>query len=124
LPTWCCGCAARALPTSPGNASSETAAAESSPTNRGDSVVSVSPLAAASAQTDVGQIIVVTPEALQELVKLRDTEPEGDRLGLRLEIVSNPGEDFRYDLSSTSSPRRRSATRCAPIHVPRSAASR
>jgi len=30
---------------------------------------------------------------------LRDAEPEGDRLGLRLEIVSNPGEDFKYDLS-------------------------
>ena len=30
---------------------------------------------------------------------LRDTEPDSDRLGLRLEIVSNPGEDFRYDLS-------------------------
>jgi len=59
----------------------------------------VSPLATESAKTEVGQIITVTPEALQELVTLRDSEPEGDRLGLRLEIVSNPGEDFKYDLS-------------------------
>ena len=65
----------------------------------GDSLAAVSPLAAEAAQTEVGQIISVTPEALQELVKLRDSEPEGDRLGLRLEIVSNPGEDFKYDLS-------------------------
>jgi Fe/S biogenesis protein NfuA len=67
--------------------------------NRGDSLVDVSPLAAEAAQTEIGQIITVTPEALQELVNLRDSEPEGDRLGLRLEIVSNPGEDFKYDLS-------------------------
>ena len=44
-------------------------------------------------------IITITSEALTELVALRDAEPEGDRLGLRLEIVSNPGEDFKYDLS-------------------------
>ena len=44
-------------------------------------------------------IISITPEALTELVALRDTEPDADRLGLRLEIVSKPGEDFRYDLS-------------------------
>jgi Fe/S biogenesis protein NfuA len=62
-------------------------------------VTAVSPLAAEAAQADTGQIIAVTPEAMQELLTLRDAEPEGDRLGLRLEIVSNPGEDFRYDLS-------------------------
>jgi Fe/S biogenesis protein NfuA len=46
-----------------------------------------------------GQIITVTPEALAELVQIRADEPDGDRLGLRLEIVSGPGEEFRYDLS-------------------------
>ncbi len=30
---------------------------------------------------------------------MRNQEPETDRLGLRLEIISEPGEDFRYDLS-------------------------
>ena len=59
----------------------------------------MSPLAAEATQADIGQIITVTAEALQELVTMRDAEPEGDRLGLRLEIVSNPGEDFKYDLS-------------------------
>ncbi len=59
----------------------------------------MSPLVAEAASADVRQIITVTAEALQELLTLRDAEPEGDRLGLRLEIVSNPGEDFRYDLS-------------------------
>ena len=55
----------------------------------------MSPLAPDS----VHQIITITPEALTELVALRDTEPDADRLGLRLEIISKPGEDFRYDLS-------------------------
>jgi Fe/S biogenesis protein NfuA len=61
--------------------------------------VVVSPLAAEGAQTDLGQIITVTTEALTELITMRDVEPEGDRLGLRLEIVSNPGDEFKYDLS-------------------------
>lgn len=59
----------------------------------------MSPLAPEAATTDTGLIITITPDALRELVTLRDAEPEGDRLGLRLEIVSNPGDDFRYDLS-------------------------
>ena len=59
----------------------------------------MSPLAAEFARADAGQIITVTDEAIRELVSLRDAEPEGDRLGLRLEIVSDPGEDFKYDLS-------------------------
>jgi Fe/S biogenesis protein NfuA len=66
--------------------------------DRGGSLNTVSPLAT-EASTDTGQIIAVTPEALQELITLRDAEPEGERLGLRLEIVSNPGENFQYDLS-------------------------
>ena len=44
-------------------------------------------------------IITITPEALGVLVGLRDTEPDADRLGLRLEIISKPGDDFQYDLS-------------------------
>jgi Fe/S biogenesis protein NfuA len=55
----------------------------------------VSPLA-----TDTtSSIITITPDALAALVAMRDTEPDADRLGLRLEIISKPGEDFRYDLS-------------------------
>jgi Fe/S biogenesis protein NfuA len=55
----------------------------------------VSPLAP---QT-VSKIVTVTPEALAELLQLRREEPDAERLGLRLEIVSEPGEPFRYDLS-------------------------
>ena len=59
------------------------------------SPLAVSPLAAEVTSS----IITITPEALVELAALRDTEPDADRLGLRLEIISEPGEDFKYDLS-------------------------
>jgi len=59
------------------------------------SVAAVSPLAADTTSS----IITITPDALAALIALRDTEPDADRLGLRLEIISKPGEDFRYDLS-------------------------
>lgn len=55
----------------------------------------MSPLAADTTSS----IITITPAALSELAALRDTEPDADRLGLRLEIISAPGEDFKYDLS-------------------------
>ncbi len=44
-------------------------------------------------------VIELTPAARSKLLELRDEEPEQDKLGLRLEIVSAPGEEFRYDLS-------------------------
>jgi len=60
----------------------------------------VSPLAASPLATEVtSSIITITPTALVELAALRDAEPDADRLGLRLEIISAPGEDFKYDLS-------------------------
>ncbi len=34
-----------------------------------------------------------------QLKQLRDEEPEKERLGLRLEVFANPGEEFKYDLS-------------------------
>ena len=55
----------------------------------------MSPLAPHSADT----IIDITDEALAQLLTLRDDEPEKERLGLRLEVLASPGEDFRYDLS-------------------------
>jgi Fe/S biogenesis protein NfuA len=58
----------------------------------------VSPLAPQNT-TDVSSIITITDDALAELVKLRDSEEDAASLGLRLEIVSGPGEDFKYDLS-------------------------
>jgi Fe/S biogenesis protein NfuA len=44
-------------------------------------------------------VISVTEAARSKLVELRDEEPEGDRLGVRIEIVSDEGQDFTYDLS-------------------------
>ncbi len=57
----------------------------------------VSPLASDTGASTL--VITVTPEAHHELVTMRDAEADADRLGLRLEIVSEPGEAFRYDLS-------------------------
>jgi Fe/S biogenesis protein NfuA len=56
-------------------------------------------LGTATAATASEPIIEITPEALVKLKELRDAEPEADTLGLRLELASGPGEDFRYDLS-------------------------
>jgi len=55
----------------------------------------VSPLVTNSSDT----IIEITPEALSKLLELRDEEPEKERLGLRIEVLLEPGEDFKYDLS-------------------------
>lgn len=59
----------------------------------------MSPLTAETDLAPASTIITITPDAMRELVSLRDQEPDADRLGLRLEIASAPGEDFRYDLS-------------------------
>ena len=58
----------------------------------------MSPLAPQST-TEVSSIITITADALAELVRLRDSEEDASSLGLRLEIVSGPGEEFKYDLS-------------------------
>lgn len=57
----------------------------------------MSPFAPPADATDT--IVTITPTALGELLALRDSEPDADRLGLRLEVISKPGEDFAYDLS-------------------------
>jgi Fe/S biogenesis protein NfuA len=44
-------------------------------------------------------IITVTDAAVEQLLQLRDAEPEGDRLGVRVEILADEGPDFTYDLS-------------------------
>jgi Fe/S biogenesis protein NfuA len=56
-------------------------------------------LATSPLATGSEPIIEITPAALATLLELRDAEPDADKLGLRLEIASGPGEDFRYDLS-------------------------
>ena len=50
-------------------------------------------------QTASRPIISITETALSKLIELRADESDADQLGLRLAIASNPGEDFRYDLS-------------------------
>ena len=59
----------------------------------------MSPLASETDGSIADLIITVTADAVAELIVLRDEEPDADRLGLRLEVISGPGEDFRYDLS-------------------------
>jgi Fe/S biogenesis protein NfuA len=44
-------------------------------------------------------IVTVTEPAVEQLLQLRDAEPEGDRLGVRIEVLSDEGTDFTYDLS-------------------------
>jgi Fe/S biogenesis protein NfuA len=56
-----------------------------------------SPLAASEPADDM--VITLTPRAIERLKELRDEEPEGDRLGLRIEILGDEGTDFTYDLS-------------------------
>ncbi len=64
----------------------------------------MSPLEALASGGDDGQtasrpIITITDAALGKLLELRADESDADQLGLRLAIASEPGEDFRYDLS-------------------------
>ncbi|MEY3566346.1 MAG: putative Fe/S biosis protein NfuA [Actinomycetota bacterium] len=59
----------------------------------------MSPLAPQPSAVDSGTIITITDDALAELIKLRDAEEDAASLGLRLEIVSGAGEEFKYDLS-------------------------
>ncbi|MGI9053934.1 MAG: NifU family protein, partial [Ilumatobacteraceae bacterium] len=57
-----------------------------------------SPLAGGASDAS-DPIVEITPGALVKLIELRDAEPDAEQLGLRLELASAPGEDFRYDLS-------------------------
>jgi Fe/S biogenesis protein NfuA len=56
-------------------------------------------LAGAAPASTSEPIITITPEAVEQLIEMRDDEVDGETLGLRLAIASQPGEDFRYDLS-------------------------
>ncbi len=58
-----------------------------------------SPLAPAEPALDDDMVITVTEAARVKLVELRDEEPEGDALGVRIEVLSDQGTDFVYDLS-------------------------
>jgi len=55
-----------------------------------------SPLATSTPASE--PIVHITDAALAKLAELRNEEPDAADLGLRLEIASAPGEDFRYEL--------------------------
>lgn len=57
----------------------------------------MSPLAPTESGSDT--IITITEAAVAKLKELRDAEPDADSLGLRLEIATIVGNEFRYDLS-------------------------
>jgi Fe/S biogenesis protein NfuA len=59
-----------------------------------------SPLAGLATDTPAASepIIEITEAALAKLVELRAEETDAEQLGLRLEIASRPGEEFRYEL--------------------------
>jgi Fe/S biogenesis protein NfuA len=57
----------------------------------------MSPLAPTA--SGVETIVTITEAALAKLKELRDAEADADSLGLRLEIASVVGNEFRYDLS-------------------------
>jgi Fe/S biogenesis protein NfuA len=57
----------------------------------------MSPLAPTASGSDT--IITITEPAVAKLKELRDAEADADSLGLRLEIASVVGNEFRYDLS-------------------------
>jgi len=64
----------------------------------------MSPLEALASGSGDGQavsrpIISITEPAIAKLLEMRAEESDAEQLGLRLAIASQPGEDFRYDLS-------------------------
>ena len=58
-----------------------------------------SPLAGAIDAATDDLVISVTEFAREKITELRDAEPEGKLLGLRLEILGEEAGEFRYDLS-------------------------
>ena len=59
----------------------------------------MSPLDASTTESGPETIVEITPAALDIIRGLRAEETDPDTLGLRMAIISGPGEDFRYDLS-------------------------
>ncbi|MBK9180439.1 MAG: NifU family protein [Acidimicrobiales bacterium] len=56
-------------------------------------------LDAANAAVADDTVITVTEPARARLLELREAEPEGDRLGLRLAVGGVQGDEYLYDLS-------------------------
>ncbi|HVM40763.1 MAG TPA: NifU family protein [Acidimicrobiia bacterium] len=45
------------------------------------------------------QVIVITDHALEKILELRQSEPQGDTLGLRIEVTGVRGLEYQYDLA-------------------------
>jgi len=59
----------------------------------------MSPLDASTTESGSDTIVEITSAAIEVIRGLRAEETDPDTLGLRMAIISGPGEDFRYDLS-------------------------
>jgi len=60
---------------------------------------SVSPFATVPLAAPDQAPMTVTAAAREKLLELRDAEPEGNRLGVRVEIIADTPPEFAYDLS-------------------------
>jgi Fe/S biogenesis protein NfuA len=58
-----------------------------------------SPFAVAEDVVPDDLILMITQAGRYKIIELRDGEPEGKQLGLRLEILADTGAEFTYDLS-------------------------
>ncbi len=51
------------------------------------------------AELDTEQVLDISEEASEKVLKLRESEDNSETMGLRVEITGNQGVDFTYDLS-------------------------
>jgi Fe/S biogenesis protein NfuA len=54
--------------------------------------------ASTGTSTTTEHVLTITDAALATIKSLRDEEPDGEHLGLKVEITDREGPDFRYDL--------------------------
>src|SRR5262245_5872073 len=55
-------------------------------------------MSATEAAPSTDQVLTITEGALAAINELREAEPDGEHLGLKVEIVDRDGPEFRYDL--------------------------
>jgi Fe/S biogenesis protein NfuA len=60
--------------------------------------MSVTGTSTSGADVVVDQVLTVSEAALAAINEMRDAEPDGEQLGLKVEIVDRDGAEFRYDL--------------------------
>jgi len=55
-------------------------------------------MSATEAAPSTDQVLTITEGALAAINELREAEPDGEHLGLKVEIIDRDGPEFRYDL--------------------------